>query len=58
MGGVGTIMPSKRSPADKRAARTAKAVLRAIKKDKPAKEPPTVGKPVIIDPFDEKPAEE
>ena len=30
---------------------------RAIRKDNPAKEPPTVGKPVIIDPPDEtKPA--
>ena len=45
------------SQSDRRAAKTAKAVQRAIKKDNPAKEPPTVGKPVIIDPPDEgKPA--
>ena len=42
---------------DKQAAKAAKAVQRAIRKDNPAKEPPTVGKPVIIDPPDEvKPA--
>jgi hypothetical protein len=45
------------SPSDKRATRAAKAVQRAIEKDNPAKEPPTVGKPVIIDPpEDAKPA--
>jgi hypothetical protein len=33
--------------------KAAKALQRAIKKDNPAKEPPTVGKPVIIDPSDE-----
>jgi hypothetical protein len=33
-----------------RTAKAAKAVQRAIRKDNPAKEPPTVGKPVIIDP--------
>jgi hypothetical protein len=37
----------------KQAAKAAKAVQRAIRKDNPAKEPPTVGKPVIIDPPDE-----
>jgi hypothetical protein len=42
---------------DRRAAKAARAVQRAIKKDNPTKEPPTVGKPVIIDPPDEgKPA--
>ena len=41
----------------RRAAKAAKAVQRAIKKDNPTKEPPTVGKPVIIDPPDDgKPA--
>jgi hypothetical protein len=45
------------SPSDKRATRAARAVQRAIGKDNPAKEPPTVGKPVIIDPpEDAKPA--
>ena len=38
---------------DKRAAKAGRAVQRAIRKDNPAKEPPTVGKPVIIDPPDE-----
>jgi hypothetical protein len=38
---------------DKQADKAAKAVQRAIRKDNPAKEPPTVGKPVIIDPTDE-----
>jgi hypothetical protein len=37
-------------PPDKEAAKSAKAVQRAIKKDSPAREPPNVGKPVIIDP--------
>jgi hypothetical protein len=37
---------------EKKVAKAAKAVQRAIKKDNPAKEPPTVGKPVIIDPPD------
>lgn len=44
-----------KQPSDKKAAKAAKAVQRAIKKDNPAKEPPTVGKPVIIDPADAKP---
>ena len=44
---------SKRPQSDKRATKSAKAVQRAIRKDNPAKEPPTVGKPVIIDPPDE-----
>jgi hypothetical protein len=50
-------VPKPTSPQpDKRAA---KAVQRAIRKDNPAEEPPTVGKPVIIDPTDEaKPAVE
>jgi hypothetical protein len=39
--------------ADKQAADAAKAMRRAIRKDNPAKVPPTVGKPVIIDPPDE-----
>jgi hypothetical protein len=45
---------------DKQAAKAAKAVRRAIRKDNPAKEPPTVGKPVIIDPTDQaaRPAKE
>jgi hypothetical protein len=38
---------------DKRTDKAAKAIQRAIRKDNPAKEPPTVGKPVIIDPPDE-----
>ena len=38
------------SQSEKRAAKAAKAVQRAIRKDNPAKEPPTVGKPVIIEP--------
>ena len=38
---------------DKQAADAAKAMRRAIRKDNPVKEPPTVGKPVIIDPPDE-----
>jgi hypothetical protein len=42
---------------DKQAAKAAKAIQRAIRKDNPAKEPPTVGKPVIIEPPDQaKPA--
>jgi hypothetical protein len=46
-----------RSRTDKKAAKAAKSVQRAIRKDNPPKEPPTVGKPVIIDPPDEaKPA--
>ena len=45
-------MPRSTKP-DKQAAKAAKAVQRAIRKDNPAKEPPTVGKPVIIDPPDE-----
>ena len=50
---------STRPQPDKRAAKAAKAVQRAIRKDNPAKEPPTVGKPVIIDPPGEaKPAVE
>ena len=48
-------MPS--SLPDKRAAKAAKAVQRDIRKDNPAKEPPTVGKSVIIEPpGEEKPA--
>jgi hypothetical protein len=43
--------PKRRS--NKEAHKAAKAVQRAIKKDNPAKEPPTVGKPVIIDPADD-----
>jgi len=43
-----------RRQADKRAGKAAKAVQRAIRKDNPVKESPTVGKPVIIDPPDEK----
>jgi hypothetical protein len=43
--------PKRRS--NKEALKAAKAVQRAIKKDNPAKEPPTVGKPVIIDPADD-----
>lgn len=39
--------------ADKQAADAAKAIRRAIRKDNPAKEPPTVGKPVIVDPPDD-----
>ena len=39
-----------------RAAKAARAVQRAIKKDNPTKEPPTVGKPVIIDLPDDQPA--
>ena len=35
------------SQSDKRAAKAAKAIQRAIRKDNPAKESPTVGKPVI-----------
>jgi hypothetical protein len=46
----------KPTPPDKQAAKAAKAVQRAIRKDNPAKEPPTVGKPVIIDPPETKPA--
>ena len=51
-------MPKPTRPrTDKKAAKAAKAVQRAIRKDNPAKEPSTVGKPVIIDPPDEaKPA--
>jgi hypothetical protein len=30
--------------------KAARALQRAIRKDNPAKEPPTVGKPVIVDP--------
>jgi hypothetical protein len=41
---------SKLSPSERRAAKAAKALQRAIRKDNPAKEAPTVGKPVIIDP--------
>ena len=40
-------------PPDKNSAKSAKAVQRAIRKDNPAKEPPNVGKPVIIDPADD-----
>lgn len=43
-----------RRQADKRAGKAAMAVQRAIRKDNPVKESPTVGKPVIIDPPDEK----
>jgi hypothetical protein len=43
----------KPTPPDKQAAKAGKAVQRAIRKDNPAKEPPTVGKPIIIDPPDE-----
>ena len=45
-------MPRSTEP-DKQAAKAAKAVQRAIRQDNPAKEPPTVGKPVIIDPPDQ-----
>jgi hypothetical protein len=38
---------------DKRVDKAAKAVLRAIKKTRPARERPTVGKPVIVDPIDD-----
>jgi hypothetical protein len=43
-----------RRQADKRTGKAANAVQRAIRKDNLAKERPTVGKPVIIDPPDEK----
>ena len=36
--------------------KSAKAVRRAIAKSNPTKEPPTVGKPVIIDPVKPNPA--
>lgn len=42
-------MTPPKQPSDKKAAKAAKAVQRAIKKDNPAKDPPTVGKPVIDD---------
>ena len=41
---------SSRKTADK------KAIRRAIRKADPTREPPTVGKPVIIDPADEEKA--
>jgi hypothetical protein len=43
-----------RRQADERAGKAAKAVQRAIRKGDPSKEPPIVGKPVIIDPPDVK----
>jgi hypothetical protein len=43
-----------RRQADKRTGKAANALQRAIRKDNPVKEPPTVGKPVIIDPPDAK----
>jgi len=39
-----------------RPSKSAKAVRRAIAKSNPTKEPPTVGKPVIIDPVKPNPA--
>jgi hypothetical protein len=46
---------STRRQPDKRVNRAARAVQRAIAKDNPTQEPPTVGKPVIIDPDERKP---
>lgn len=43
-----------RRQADKPTGKAANALQRAIRKDNPVKEPPTVGKPVIIDPPDAK----
>jgi hypothetical protein len=43
----------KSSERDKRVDKAAKAVQRAIKKTRPARERPTVGKPVIVDPVDD-----
>ena len=45
--------PQRRSSKSARTAKAAKAVQRAIRKDNPANEPPTVGKPVIVDPADQ-----
>jgi hypothetical protein len=44
-------MPGRARPEGKAASsgKAAKALQRAIRKDNPAKEPPTVGKPVIVD---------
>jgi hypothetical protein len=45
-------MPKRPRPQGKPASskKAARAVQRAIRKDNPAKEPPIVGKPVIVDP--------
>jgi hypothetical protein len=45
-------MASPKPQSDKKAAKAARAIQRAIKNNNPAKEPPTVGKPIIIDPPD------
>jgi hypothetical protein len=37
-------------PSARRSAKSAQAIRRAIQRTNPVKEPPTVGKPVIIDP--------
>jgi len=50
--GLGS-MTAPKQPSDKQTAKAARAVQRAINKDNLAKEPPTVGKPVIIDPPDD-----
>ena len=46
-------MTNPKPPTEKKAPKAAKAIQRAIKKNNPAKESPTVGKPVIIDPADD-----
>jgi hypothetical protein len=42
--------PRRPSRSDPSTLKSARAVQRAIRRDNPAKEPPTVGKPVIVDP--------